>query len=1342
MMPAAKHFDPVLGVDIHIIQPPGPVPPIPIPHPHVGMIIDPFDYAPIIGATVMINGIPRAIAGTSGKCLPSHIPLGGVFVKPPASENEMFMGSSTVSFDGDAASYMALMNLSCHDVGMPPIPRIKKKSVTKSLVLPTSVVLPVPGGPPVLIGGAPTISLMAIGMKVGMAALGKGLKRLAKTRAFRRLMKKFRRARRRLFRKMKSGFIKCKILRAEPVDVITGEVVVEQQDFSIPGRIPLEWTRCYGSHSTRIGACGYGWDTPADARLELELDGSVTFYDGQPDATGFDNLPVNGKVLDRVDGAELDQADGSLFVRTKSGLIYYFEKLENNKKELLVTRVQDLCGNYLEYARKDSRLVEIRESAGRRIKVDSLNGFIEKLHFIHPDWPEPRLMARFEYNDSGDLITVYDALNAPYRFEYNNHCLIRHTNRNGLSFYYEYDEYTSEGRCLHAYGDGGLYNYHFKFLDELNRTEITNSLGHLFTVRFNNFNLIDMEIDPLGGVTKYEYEEVGRTTAVEDPAGNRTEYKYDERGNLVALTRPDGKAIVTEFNEQNKAVSITDPNGATWQQEWDARGLLTRQITPLGAESTYEYDTCGQLVDFTNPLKARTVLAFDSSGNLSRLTDALGHTTAFTYDALGNVSAKTDPLDKSTLYAYDTKGRLTQAVLPSGAAIACAYDAEDNLISYEDENGAVTRLEYCGLGEIKRRLQPDGHTVEYHYDTEERLIGVTNQRGERYELKRDPLGYIVEEIDYWGQARKYSYNSAGHLKESSDPLNRTIQYEADPLGRITKKLLPDTLKPLKLLEETFEYDANGNLIACENAAIRIERQFDPEGRLLKENQGKTCVVSNTYDLNGNRTSRTTEIEVGGRMRTNTVHYNYDALDQAIEVKVEGHAPIKLTRNALGQVTHESLSSKLWRNFSYNANGYLTAQQVQAAEEPLFGQIYNYDHAGNLIEKNDSAFGVDKFTYDPLGRLTAHLNPQGKLIRYLNDPAGDRLKTRVVMNSRESSDSNQWGREGKYDGTFYRFDRAGNLIKRAGPEGDVQFTWDTNQRLITSTVNGRTTTYRYDSLGRRICKETGGQCTHFFWDGDALLGDVPSEEGKDNKPAPARLREWIYYPETFEPLAMLRINGYVTADEKTVLDLYLYHNDPNGCPTRLLDTQGKVVWAARYTAWGGVEKVLTERVENPIRLQGQYEDGETGLHHNRYRYYDFITGLFVTQDPLGLLVGENSYLIARNVFGWFDPLGLACKKKVKALLEGKDVWVKSIKEADELLGEALPNAKKVKGAGPKKPDFSKFKGVDPNGMYHKDYLFDPDTGRIFGHGVDNPHGANKHINVKLPSGDKATIFIKK
>src|SRR4051794_15665713 len=80
---AIKHLDPIIGLDIHIVQPPGPVPPVPVPHPYVGVVMGASDYIPKIGATVMVNGLRRAKAGTSGLAIPPHLPIGGIFPKPP-----------------------------------------------------------------------------------------------------------------------------------------------------------------------------------------------------------------------------------------------------------------------------------------------------------------------------------------------------------------------------------------------------------------------------------------------------------------------------------------------------------------------------------------------------------------------------------------------------------------------------------------------------------------------------------------------------------------------------------------------------------------------------------------------------------------------------------------------------------------------------------------------------------------------------------------------------------------------------------------------------------------------------------------------------------------------------------------------------------------------------------------------------------------------------------------------------------------------------------------------------------------------------------------------------------
>ncbi|MFA0978944.1 RHS repeat-associated core domain-containing protein, partial [Pseudomonas ficuserectae] len=63
------------------------------------------------------------------------------------------------------------------------------------------------------------------------------------------------------------------------------------------------------------------------------------------------------------------------------------------------------------------------------------------------------------------------------------------------------------------------------------------------------------------------------------------------------------------------------------------------------------------------------------------------------------------------------------------------------------------------------------------------------------------------------------------------------------------------------------------------------------------------------------------------------------------------------------------------------------------------------------------------------------------------------------------------------------------------------------------------------------------------------------------------------------------------------------------------------------------------------FQGQYFDVETGLHYNTFRYYDPEIGRFITQDPIGLLGGDNLYIYASNPNVWVDPWGL-CGDNVK------------------------------------------------------------------------------------------------
>jgi RHS repeat-associated protein len=1191
-LPAVRIADFDIGLPHAHSHPPNLIPPAPpIPLPSMGPVIP----IPILSgaSTVLVNGMPAGRCGDMGL----GIWCGGYFPM-----YEVFLGSSNVWIEGARAARM-LVDITKHCLFTTP----KPQDFPIGPMLGTTI----SSSPNVRIGGFPMPSLTALAfgaaMKGAFKIAGKG------ARAFARATAPLRRRMGNALNEVKD-FIKCKVLRGEPVNFITGEVSVEQQDFFIPGLIPFVWTRSYGSQRTRRGSCGYGWSTEADARLVFEEDGAVSFHDGLGGVTLFPYLPSGGSVRELVGGSMLEVAHETFRVRIPNSLDYVFPRGATLPREAFVERLQDACGNFIRFIRDVDGLCAMVESAGRRIEVISKAGLVQELRIQISEHRQAQVLARYEYSEDGELLAAYDALGKPLRFEYEHRRLVAHTNRNGLSFHYEYDSTRQSARCVKAWGDGGLYSYTFAFDPVAKRVTTTNSLGATSIAQLDDLGLPVWEMDPLGGITKYEYDDRGRTVAVTDRDGNGSRYRYDESGNRLELTRADGSTLRTTFDDQGRPLTITDPNGGQWTQKWDARGLLLERVSPLGSTTRYEYDPRGLLVAFTNANGARSEMAFDDMGNVIRATDALGCSTRYGYDVLGNLTASVDALNRKTHYRYDAKSRLTEVRLPSGAFVSCEYDDEDDLTRHTDARGATIHFEYYGLGLLKRRRQSDGHVVEYGYDTEERLVSVTNQRGETYRLKRDALGRVVEEVDYWGQALTLGFDARGHLKQSHDALGRVIHFTTDKMGRVRTKRYAHPFRADRFAEESFEYDAAGYLVGCANEHGRVQLRFDADGRLVEEMQGD-FVVRNSYDAVGNRVRRETS---GG----NAVAYRYDLFGRVTSIAINDEPPIQIERDEEGQVRKETLGARLERFYTYDADGRVTRQGIKNKNSDwLFDTQYQYDAAGNLTLRRDSAYGTDVYDYDPVGQLMQHTDPQGKLARFFQDPAGDRLQTEVTLRD-EAGD--EWSRRGQYGGVRYGFDRAGQLTHRAGERAATALTWDANHRLVQSESGGVATRYGYDPLGRRVFKQTGTTTTRFHWDGNAILAEEDESRG---------VREYVHYPATFEPLALLE------ARPGRETEAFYYSNDPNGCPTRVVAASGAIVWAARYTPWGEATVLVGDPAFNPIRLQGQYADAETGLHYNRHRYYDPVIGQFISQDPIGLLAGTNFYQYAPNALSWVDPLGL-------------------------------------------------------------------------------------------------------
>jgi RHS repeat-associated protein len=150
----------------------------------------------------------------------------------------------------------------------------------------------------------------------------------------------------------------------------------------------------------------------------------------------------------------------------------------------------------------------------------------------------------------------------------------------------------------------------------------------------------------------------------------------------------------------------------------------------------------------------------------------------------------------------------------------------------------------------------------------------------------------------------------------------------------------------------------------------------------------------------------------------------------------------------------------------------------------------------------------------------------------------------------------------------------------------------------------------------------------------------------------------------------------SASSPASVSLYWYQNDPNGCPIRLLSSTGEVLWAASYTAWAEVDLLHAALIDNPIRLQGQYADPETGLSYNRHRYFCPHAGQFISQDPIQLQGGDHLYAFAPNAHAWHDPLGLA-KCKTKKTAESLPNRFSGVREASKYLQDmGVPRARRV------------------------------------------------------------------
>jgi RHS repeat-associated protein len=1047
-------------------------------------------------------------------------------------------------------------------------------------------------------------------------------------------------------------------LEGDPVDVATGDVVMAQTDVTLPGVLPLVIRRVHRS-SYRAGRWfGPSWASTLDQRLEVS-EHAVCFAGEDTVILRYPHPGEDGEPVLPSAGARWPLTrDGSGYTVTdpQAGLTWRFEPAsgyyvsEAGLGELPLVSVTDRGGHQITIARDlDGAPAAVVHDGGYRVLVTTTADRVTALDLAGagPDGADVTL-ARFGYDAAGHLAQIVNSTGQPQRLSYDEQGrLAGWEDRNGWSYRYAYDE---QGRCVRGDGPDGALSGTFTY-DTGNRiTRHTDTAGAITSYEITDRFQVAAVTDPLGNVTRSEHDQYGRLISRTDPLGRTIGCSYDQDGNLATVTRPDGTVASARYGEPGLPTVITEPDGATWHQEFDAAGNLLRTTGPDGAVTAYGYDQRDHLAYVTNPDGATTRVACDETGLPVTVTGPDGGTTRYGRNGSGRITVITQPDGRETRLEWTAEGRLISRVFPSGAMESYGYDGEGNLTSYLDPAAGLTKVEYTCFNQVAARTTPDGTRTEFRYDHAMRLTDV-GFAGNAWHYDFDLAGRLLGETDYNGAITRYRHDEAGQLTEQVNAVGQRLCFAYDPVGNLVERRDDSVVT-------TFTYDPAGRLVYAANPDAEVVLERDAAGRVITESCNDRAVRSD-YDLAGRRVWRVTP------SGAETV-WHYDEAGRPLTLHAGGRE-LRFSYDLAGRETSRDLPGDVTLAQEWNLAGRLVSQVLAGRAGP--GQIlqhrsYAYRADGSPTGVQDLLSGSRSFALDAAGRVTRVAGP-GWDERYQYDAAGN--ITSAAWPVPPSGTAAAWadtGSQGPRDYTGSLITRAGDIRYRHDAQGRVtsrqktrlsrkpdtwQYRWNADSRLAAVTTPDRVTwRYLYDPLGRRIAKQrldADGYVTsqtYFIWDGLTLAEQATVADNAataDGSPAANQILTWDYRPGTFTPLTQTEVRGgRKTPQDQVDRQFYAIVSDLVGAPSELVGADGELAGYQQHTLWG-TTLWKPGGASTPLRFPGQYADSETGLHYNHNRYYDPVTGRYLTSDPLGLVPGPNPDAYVSNPCVLADPLGL-------------------------------------------------------------------------------------------------------
>ena len=814
---------------------------------------------------------------------------------------------------------------------------------------------------------------------------------------------------------------------------------------------------------------------------------------------------------------------------------------------------------------------------------------------------------RYEVRTLGDPLATYDLADgrafapltaissggAQVVFGYDQDGLLHSiTDSKGRTIRAENDAFGRLGRLTLLDGTRSRRLAEYQYDSAGNLVRMTDPYGHTFQSRFDRDHRQVTRIDRRGYAFQFEYDPAGRCVRGGGHDGtDEVRLKYDPDVRMTVVTRRDGGDWTYFYDETGVVTRIAAPDGGLVRFNRDESGRLAEEVDPLGNKTRRVFSAAGAVIGRIDPLGTYRPKSDDSTGPPPHRVPANPAQWDFGDRWVGIAPEPSERPTRET----DDFGLLFRESFPDGTQRRWVYDANGNVAKHVDREGHATSFEYLSWNMLAAETDALGGRVRYRYAPHRHVTACIDAGNTLSEYGYDANERLTEVRRHAVVRETYRYDVAGNL---------IAKFDADGKQLLAMDYGPANLPVVRRLASgdvhEFKYDASGRYLSAKTAAFAVAFAYDDQGRRVRDERDGLG-VRHTFGPDGLR-----ESVVLGKFR---VGYDPRPANEVVVTDPTG-ATHRLRFHRHGRVERQFANGT--SEVSVYGEGGRCLERVRAGVGGEWARRYRYSPEGDLSAVTDSVQGETTYRYDGAHRVTGVQRP-GEAFEPIDlDPAGNVLRMPGLTGVR-MLDGN---RLTAANGERFEYDRRNHIAVRATATGETRYHYDSRDFLIRVERTGEPDwTAGYDPLGRRVWKAWGdGQRVEYFWDTDRLIAE---------RDASGRFRVYVY-ADHFAMVPMLFVE-YASADADPADGMrYFVFTDQIGTPTRVEDDRGEAVWSARIDPYGRATVAPGGVLDFSFRFPGHWFDAETGLHYNRFRYYDPALGRYLQSDPIGLAGGLNLY----------------------------------------------------------------------------------------------------------------------